>query len=504
MNRKHALGLAVCAALAPTLAAAAYLDADGRGQALIYPYYTVQSANGNAFNTYISVANHNRDSDKALRVRFRESLGGREVASLNLYLGRNDVWTAAIVPEGDGARLITRDSSCTEPAIWSGNISGGAPDGMAFRNANFAGSNGDGGGEGLDRTREGYIEILEMASVNNVAPLNLATAITHTTAGVPANCATVQPNDLATTAPAGTFTAPTGGLSGTLTLINVANGMDFSLNAEAIGDVARRPYFRASADPYPSFAAGEIEPVSVVMDRGLVYRSSWPRGADAVSAVLMRRDASAEFTLEPVTASQTDFVFTFPTRPHYLSSVASPPFTVASWGPNCSSTGAGPVHYVGELVAGQYFNRSQRGGAIFHETNIGSPPPVSLCATAAVVPVANYGLPSAGQSLLGARSLGAPRPFRVNESIVNGTLEITFTGGEVPGAAVMVSEPGSVRTDIATGQSVSGRHTFRGLPVTGFSARTLRNGTLSCTGGTCQGNYGSAFPFTYQRSITGP
>ena len=30
---------------------------DGRGQALIYPYYTTQSTDGDAFNTYVSIVN---------------------------------------------------------------------------------------------------------------------------------------------------------------------------------------------------------------------------------------------------------------------------------------------------------------------------------------------------------------------------------------------------------------------------------------------------------------
>ena len=38
-------------------AQAIYHDPNGTGQALVYPYYTVQSASGNAFNTYISVVN---------------------------------------------------------------------------------------------------------------------------------------------------------------------------------------------------------------------------------------------------------------------------------------------------------------------------------------------------------------------------------------------------------------------------------------------------------------
>jgi hypothetical protein len=58
--------------------------------------------------------------------------------------------------------------------------------------------------------------------------------------------------------------------------------------------------------------------------------------------------------------------------------------------------------------------------------------------------------------------------------------------------------------DLATGTATSGVHVFSGLPVMGLAVRTFRNGTLACTGGACQGNYGGAFPFKYTRRITPP
>src|SRR6185369_8934083 len=191
--------------------------ADGLGQALIYPYYTVQSAGGDAFNTYISVVNHTAQA-KALRVRFREGRLGREALSFNLFLSANDVWTGAAVPSGDGTRLVTSDASCTEPAF-SGSGSGARF--LDFRNDAFAGGSDDGAGSGLDRTREGFVEILEMGVLTGAS----AQFATHNSAGVPSNCDNLL-SDLPTVA------APAGGLSGTLTLINVANGLDFDANAE--------------------------------------------------------------------------------------------------------------------------------------------------------------------------------------------------------------------------------------------------------------------------------
>src|SRR5258708_2308798 len=112
-QKKKALAAAVSlAALASMNASAVYLDPEGLGQALIYPYYTVRSVNGNAFNTYVSVINHEATT-KALRVRFREGLNGREVAGFNLFLSTFDTWTGSLVPTADVAKVVTTDNSCT-------------------------------------------------------------------------------------------------------------------------------------------------------------------------------------------------------------------------------------------------------------------------------------------------------------------------------------------------------------------------------------------------------
>src|SRR4051812_2287428 len=118
-----ALQGALAAALAASscsTAHAVYQDPSGIGQALIYPYYSVQTAGGNSFNTYLSVTNTTTRA-KALKVRFREGKNSRTALSFNLYLSPNDVWTAAMGP-GDAtaaspATLYTADKSCTSPPI---------------------------------------------------------------------------------------------------------------------------------------------------------------------------------------------------------------------------------------------------------------------------------------------------------------------------------------------------------------------------------------------------
>ena len=56
--KRKALFTAVLAGLgAAGTAEAVYLNPNGTGQVLVYPYYTVQSANGASWNTYLSVVN---------------------------------------------------------------------------------------------------------------------------------------------------------------------------------------------------------------------------------------------------------------------------------------------------------------------------------------------------------------------------------------------------------------------------------------------------------------
>src|ERR1051325_8033264 len=102
-------------------AQAVFLNPDGLGQALVYPYYTVRDQTaGNPYNSLLSVVNSTA-SAKAVKVRFLEGKNSREVLDFNLFLSKHDVWTAAILPSSTGGALVgTLDKSCTLPPIPSG------------------------------------------------------------------------------------------------------------------------------------------------------------------------------------------------------------------------------------------------------------------------------------------------------------------------------------------------------------------------------------------------
>jgi hypothetical protein len=478
-------------------ASAVYLNEDGVGQALIFPYYTVQPNATNPFNTYLTVVNHSSDA-KALRVRFRESRNSREVGSFNLFLGPKDSWAGVVVPlAGSTASVSTTDRSCTNPEL--GSINGGPPS-YNLMPTFYQGPNSDGNGDGLERAREGWVEVIEMATLTGTS----AAAATIGSTGNPANCGAL----LGVATPA--VAAPTGGLSGTLTLINVASGMDFTVNAEALAELGSRPFYRGPFDPYPDWSASEIDPVSVVIANGNVYRSVWDAPMHAVSATLMRSHLVGEYVLDEGTRSRTDMVVVFPTRHLYVTaSAAIPPFTSpARWANVCpprspseSQFSEGP----GERFEIFTYDRDLMGRTVFGDLDFGLPSP-RMCAGASVISLSNgaayqtsgtLGSLSRGFSVPSGPGLATSNVLPVPPGAQGGWMQVHSYKG-----ATINSLAASTRTNIATGVTTPGPHVFAGLPMLGFTARTFENGTLTCGAGKCQGNYGGAFPLKYERAIS--
>lgn len=478
-RRAHLAAALLVAGIASGDASAVYLSDNGLGQALIYPYYTVQASGGNIWNTYLSVVNHT-DKAKAVRMRFREGRNGREVAAFNLFLAPHDTWTGAVVPpmawllgqapaENDPATILTADISCTMPKI-------GNP-GHVFSNALYAGAASDGLGSSLDRTREGYVEIIEMASLTGTT----AAAVTHSPQGVP-NCDLLSANG---SIPASDLEAPTGGLSGTLTLINVNSGMDMGFNAVALEDLATQPFYRPHTDPYPAFDAAEVEPRSFISANGLDYSLRWSRGIDAVSSVLMAVEVINEYVRDTPTASVTDWVFTYPTAHFYAPGEL--PFARVR----------GEIEYPN--VEFTYFNREERGttfgGACGFASWLCLDPVRTRGASVAALGYAS-GSDLAERSLFGSMNVD-PALGEIFESFQSGWGFLSIA----PGEFYLASLSTSTARDVTTGATRMRRFAVRGLPVVGFMVRSFKNGTLNCGSGGCQGNYGGSFSHRYRRLI---
>lgn len=495
--KRKALMSAVLAGLGVAgTAEAVYQNPNGLGQALIYPYYTVQATSGNAFNTYVSVVN-TTDRAMVVKVRFREGRNSREVLDFNLYLSPNDVFTGAVIPASAdaaaGGRFITADVSCTNPPI--------PATGVDFRNFEYVGAAADGAGTGLDRTREGYVEMIEMAVLN--APDS--TRVTHVN-GVPPNCAAVQ-GQIVTFATA--FSSPVGGLAGTGTLINVNSGLDMTYNAVAIADLTAAPIYANIGTDVPNL--GDADPVSVVVSRNATgtdtnaYTSGWldvvttpltvTDGAQAVSATMMHSSVINEYVLDSGSLSNSDWVMTMPTKRYFVNlATAVQPFTE-----KFTATGAC------EEIGFTFFNREEQGASATSVDFSPLPPgaaPNTLCWESTVLSLRNGAAHMPATTNSGVLGSVNNTNVQVNTAYQNGWGRLTFTDTNASGIG-MVSDPATsiTFTVFPAPAIVGGAQTYRGLPVVGFMVRTFNNSTLTCGTASCQGNYGGLFGHSYEQNI---
>lgn len=124
------------------------VSSNNTGQALIYPYYTV---NGGWITTMNLINTANKTL--AIKVRFHEAKNSRDVLDFTVIMSPYDTWTAWVEDSATGPTLRTVDNSCTSPT----NIDGARASDFAY-----TGANDDTGGNGANRMREGYIEVLVM------------------------------------------------------------------------------------------------------------------------------------------------------------------------------------------------------------------------------------------------------------------------------------------------------------------------------------------------------
>lgn len=462
-------------------ASAVNVNSNGLGQVLIYPYYTAR----NGTDTYVSVTNTTA-SAKAVKVRFTEGRNSREVLDFNLYLSANDVWTGAVVATASGAKLITADKSCTAPAIPTST-------GQDFVNYAYAGatlvtgivqSGFDGDDISLDRTREGYFEIIEMGVITNAT---IAGYVTHNSAGVPANCAAVQAStmDMGASATAlNRVAAPGGGLAGGASLVRVAAGMDMSYDA-----VALAAFNDGSTNIWN--LPGSISPDlrnanparSVVFKGGSGVVTNWTGGmvnADAVTAVLNHNRLINEFVLDTTTLSQTDWVITMPTKRYYVPVAAATAATATAPFVQAFKGGTGAC----ESITVTTYDREEQ--TVTSPGGFSPPAPgaagTSLCWETTVMTF-NAGTGATSSALLGSKNF-----VNLNTTYQNGWVNMVF--------AQTVTSPLAVA---GTNLPAAVVHTYTGLPSVGFMVQDFVNGNV----GGVLSNYGGNFNHKFTTKISG-
>ncbi|MBK7331023.1 MAG: hypothetical protein IPI87_00765 [Betaproteobacteria bacterium] len=325
--KKNSLYLAVAgvSALGAGSASAVALNADGLGNVLLYPYYTVREPSaGNAYNSLLSVVN-STGSAKAVKVRFLEGKNSREVLDFNLYLSAKDVWVAAIIPTADGAAIVTPDNSCTDGVV-SQDESNPTP----FVNYAYTGDKDDPANDDLDRTREGYVEIIEMGTMWGYA----ASLVTHKATAPRAFRPTATTSACSRRrATSRTTSRPVGWpvRDDDADQRRHRHGLRLRRDRARQLQRIRRRVREARAASCRTLNRGDA--VSLVVDHGPAVRRSCRvrdglvgpgnKPVDAVSAVLMHDHIYNEFVLDKGTSSGTDWVVTMPTKgvpdAYYLS-----------------------------------------------------------------------------------------------------------------------------------------------------------------------------------------
>jgi hypothetical protein len=435
-------------------ASAVSLNHQGVGQALIYPYYTVN----NDQDTLVSVVNPT-NIGKALQVRFHEGLNGRDALDFVVYLAPHDVWTSAVTTGNGQAIVQTSDSSCTtlppgEYGLSSAGYDGHSPAYPA-----------DGGPSDLSRTKQGWIEIIEGADIVPGSPTDAATA--HAPGHAP-TCSGLPTNAAAD------FRVPTGGIYGSASVVNVGQGTFFAYNADALQDFTDKALLPATSPIGPtlgdanSAASAEGGALADVGGDGSCPRSlDFHSGIDAVSAVLMADTVYGEYITAVSLGASTDWVVTFPTKSFYVDKALRPANPTAPFehpfADGKSSVSVSGVAY--DREGNEKTFASTGGAGLQYEVN--------------VVPVSNEEEPS---GVLGAETSG----LRVVPAGDAGHIALDLAGD-----AHMLQGGRD-----ADGKAVA----LSGLPVAGFMAYNIVNANAQHG---ILANYGGIFPLRATESCSG-
>jgi hypothetical protein len=434
-------------------AEAVNLNSQGIGEALIYPYYTAR----NGQSTLISVVNDSK-SGKALKVLLRESKNGIPVLSFNLFLNARDTWTAAIAAGSDGGALLaTTDGSCTNPRIPAG--------GVPFRN--FAYVSDAPALQTIDRVREGFVEIVEMASIKD----DSATAADiRFTATSPPQCQLVL--NAETQARVAEYAAPAGGISGTGTIVSPSMSTGYA--ATALEGLELPLKIVSSSDTVGSTLATGLSKTA----RMVVYNAEtastntiaadFLNSIDAVSAVLMVDSLRGEYARDGVFA--TDWVITAPTKPFYTNPGNSDftGFTSGAMGP-FAKVWDGATGLACSPVSRTAYDRETK-LSVIATTPVPNATETSLCWTSTV---ASFNNASASTSSF-LRSVNTMNfPVFTGSTSASGYATLSLNGDTSASSKLYLESLPSSRITVGKSnvadQTLAGSIRFFGLPVIGVS-----------------------------------
>ncbi|MFC3194120.1 hypothetical protein ACFODZ_07695 [Marinicella sediminis] len=444
--------------LCSTARSALHLNPDGLGQVLIFPYYSVN----NGLDTVYTITNTTADT-KAIKVKFIEGDNGLEVLDFNVYLDAYDSWSGALVPTtstigshtGEPTALhVSNDQSCVPFLVKSGQ------EFLPFT------IDQDPPNTNMQRTREGTIEVIEMATF--AGPTQ--SFADHGTSGVPANCASIQAdwadNNIYDF---GDEDLVSGGLMGHASLINVAEGLTMDYQAIALNDfwVSNVGNHAEPGSLFPSLAQADLE-TDIIVDNQL-YEAFWPSGAEAVSAVLSAAELINEYEFNPLNFGQSEWVISMPTKLfHTNTNTPIPPFS-DPWDGTESC----------ENYTASIWDRDQQQGSLsVPDGNRGLNP--QLCLYTNVIQILPPGTnPPAISALLGSHNVSTLNGVNSPSATDSGWARLTFDGPQQ-------------RMTPLVGDSVVG------LPMVGFQIRQFTNQQAQPD---LIAQYGQAFSHKYVRQV---
>ncbi|MEO8673131.1 MAG: hypothetical protein ABI411_17585 [Tahibacter sp.] len=436
------------------------LNAEGTGQVLLYPYYTVNADNA----TLLTVVNTSYDV-KVVQLRFREAYNGQDVFGAQIFLSPYDVWAANVFALGatGGANLLSDDESCTLPDIKGASGPGVAhlppPDNRSYLPFRAKSYQDDHGPTSIERTREGHFEIIEMATIANGSPI--FEAVIHND-GVPAGC-----NGLAAVVAAhrADMRPPTGGLYGSARVVNPSTGTAVSYNADAIdgfyraGDNLYDPVFGSTLSDARTTTGSVVATVQLpppATQTNDVVTAVYPpeRAIDAVSALFTADKLTNDYALDAGSGLESEWVLTFPTKRFYVNHLpAIAPFVESfpAHGKSCV------------VVSYEFLDHDERLGLDPTQCGDFCPPaePTRLCYETQVLTLqkaASYASAGGVSAVLGSK-------LTVN---LDPRGDFGFTSGWLH---LLLAAPLEIHeTRVSTDGEV-----FRGLPVQGFVASNAVN-----------------------------
>ena len=425
------LGFAGAASAQTTAATELRLAESGTGHILVVPYFNTQNNNMSVFH----VVNTDTSNGKAVKVRFRSASNSDDVLDFQVFLSPGDVWTGFVragANQNDVSELVTFDNSCTLPAIQKGVPVKFVQDRL---NPNWSEA------VKANNTREGYVEMFNMADIKVGSPLYTATK--HVNGVAPCTDAALS-DTLATGATTPGLANPTTGLTGSWYIINVPETTTYSGAANvirAVDNLGNPGFGRNVFSAQDAGAPAVVATADPLLRSGLVAAANYDLPdlstpyllatlspevqVDSLTEALAVNAVINQFANDASISAKTDWVFSMPTRRYAIAANYRAPVSN-----NKSTIGAAVAEttyrvYNGGLATNNYFTSGGSANTSVNESG-------QICVNA--LSQAFYDREETGKTSGAVFSPGAVRTSRLCGEV--SVLSFNDSGNSVLGASV--------------------------------------------------------------------